>query len=66
MEECGDVYRLTKDGQWDPHSDVYPRNEENMLYWKGNMVDKRYIVKILLYTVEAESKIVASFNISKI
>ena len=28
IEECINVYILTLDGQWDPHSDVYTRNEE--------------------------------------
>ena len=28
IEECINVYILTLDGQWDPHYDVYTRNEE--------------------------------------
>jgi hypothetical protein len=31
LEACDDVYLLTPNGNWNPHSDAYSRNEENML-----------------------------------
>jgi hypothetical protein len=41
LEECDKVFMLTPEGHWNPHSDVYTRNEENMLDWEGNMVEKK-------------------------
>jgi hypothetical protein len=33
---------MTPDGSsWNPHSDVYARNEENMLDWNGHMVEPK-------------------------
>jgi hypothetical protein len=39
MQETEDVYLLTP-SRWDPHCDAYAINEENMLDWEGNMVEK--------------------------
>ena len=38
--EC-DVLVLTPKGSWNPHSDLYARNEENMMDWEGQMVEKK-------------------------
>ena len=32
------LFLLTPDEPWDPHLEVYARNEESMLDWEGNMV----------------------------
>lgn len=39
LEEFEDVYSLTPEYNCDPHSDVYARNEKNMLDWEGNMIE---------------------------
>ena len=41
LESCDDVYLMTPNGQWNPHLDVYERNEESMLDWQGNMVEEQ-------------------------
>jgi hypothetical protein len=40
--ESDDVFLLTPDAEnWNPHSDAYARNEENMVDWEGNMVEPK-------------------------
>jgi hypothetical protein len=41
VDACDDVFLLTPNGIWNPHSDAYVKNEENMLDWEGNMVEKQ-------------------------
>ena len=48
LEDTDDVFLLTPDGQWNPHSDVCPRNEETTMDLEGNMVEKKDRVQILL------------------
>ena len=39
---------ITPDGpSWNPHSDIYARNEENMLDWRGDMVEKQHRRRVL-------------------
>ncbi len=40
LDACDDVYLLTPNGIWNPHSDSYSKNEEMMTDWEGNMVEK--------------------------
>ena len=47
LQESEDIYPLTTD-RWDPHLDVYAENEENMLDWEGNMIQRADRVKVLL------------------
>jgi hypothetical protein len=42
LEAGDDTYLLTPNGHWNPHSESYSKNEENMLDWEGNMVEKRH------------------------
>ena len=38
-----DILVMTSQGQnWDPNSDVYALNEENMIDWEGNMIYPRH------------------------
>ena len=41
LEECEDVYLLTPDGHWNPHQDAHARNEESMVDWEGNVIEKK-------------------------
>jgi hypothetical protein len=66
LEDCEDLFLLTPGGQWNPHSDAYAKNEENMLDWEGNMVEKRDRVQILLSDVEIDSAMASSATISKL
>jgi hypothetical protein len=60
------VLRLTPDGPWDPHSDVYARNEENMLDWQGNIMEPSARPRILLETVAEDTAMIAALQISSI
>jgi hypothetical protein len=60
LDACDDVYILTNNGVWNPHSDAYSRNEENMLDWEGNMVEKKYRKQIL--SSEEDFTLVVSLN----
>jgi hypothetical protein len=64
LEACDDVYLLTPNGQWNPHSDSYSKNEENMLDWEGNLVEKKYRKEILLSEVEEDLAMASSATIS--
>ena len=62
-DEIEDVYCLTP-SMWNPHSDVYARNEENMLDWEGHMIDVKYRKKILLNTIEDDPALASSLQVS--
>ena len=49
LREPERVLPLTPEGnKWDPHSDVYAKNEENMLDWEGNMVKAKDRTRVLV------------------
>ena len=58
------MFLLTPDSQLNKKSDVYARNEENMLDWEGNMTEEKEQVKILISKVKIHFMIVASNEIS--
>ena len=56
LNECNNVQLMTPDGsRWNPHSDVYARNEENMLDWEGQLVEKKDRVRILIEDIDVGS-----------
>ena len=56
LNECNNVQLMTPDGsRWNPHSDVYARNEENMLDWEGQLVEKKDCVRILIEDIDIGS-----------
>ena len=67
VRQCEDVYILTPDSdQWDPHTDVYARNEENMVDWEGNMIEKQHRRQILLSDVPEDIDMSAAAVISAV
>ena len=49
LQSCDDVLVMTPQSHsWNPHSDVYARNEENMLDWEGNMLESHHQPRILV------------------
>ena len=66
MEECNKVFLLNLEGQYNPHSDVYARNEEIMVDWKWNIVENKYWIQIIISEVEIEYMMVASAAINKL
>ena len=65
MMETASVYILTP-SRWNPHCDSYATNEENMLDWEGNMVDKRRRPQILISEILEDDAMTASLQISGI
>jgi hypothetical protein len=63
MMNAEDVYLLTP-STMNPHCDAYASNEENMLDWEGNMVQKRDRVQILLSDIPEDAAVTASVEIS--
>ena len=41
LNNCTKVLLLTPDGPWNPNSDFYSRNEDSMLYYKREMIEKK-------------------------
>ena len=64
IESCDDVYLLTPNGIWNPHSDAYAKNEENMLDWEGEMVEKKHRKRILLSEIEEDVAMCSAAAIS--
>ena len=54
VRDLENVYVLTPTGKWDPHNDVYSKNEDAMLDWEGNIRDKDDQVKIVLEDVQED------------
>jgi hypothetical protein len=64
MMDAEDVYLLTP-STMNPHCDAYATNEENiMLDWEGNMVQKKNRVQILLSDIPEDPAVTASVEIS--
>ena len=64
LNDCTKVLLLTSDGPWNPNSDVYSRNEDNMLDYKGEMTEKEDRVRVLMSEIEDDKTIEALVVIS--
>jgi hypothetical protein len=60
------ILLATPDGSWNPHSDVYAMNEENLLDWDGNIVPPKDQVRIMLDDLPDDSVMAASVTISSV
>ena len=65
-EGIGNVYFLTPEGGFNPHTDVYAKNEASMIDWEGNMIGKRDRVEILLEDVELDKKMISDAHVSSV
>ena len=65
MQDSDEIYLLTTD-QFNPHDDSYAANEESMLDWEGNMVERQHRTKILLSEVKENEAMAASVQVSSI
>ena len=67
MEESDKVLVITPNSDtWDPHSDVYDRNEENMLDWEGHIIDHQRRYTILLADIDGDDAMASSVSISAV
>ena len=48
MDICEDIFLMTPEDTWNPHTDAYAQNEANMLDYEGNMINNKDRVKIIL------------------
>ena len=56
LEECRVLLMTPEGSSWNPHSDVYTRNEESMLDWNGQMIEPKDRVRILLSDIKHMGK----------
>jgi hypothetical protein len=54
MKATEDIYLLMP-SRWNPHCDVFAANEENMLDWEGNMIEKKDRTQILLSEISEDT-----------
>lgn len=64
--ECDDmtVVLVTPPGAWNPNTDVFARNEENMLDWEGKIIPKANRQRILLGDIDEDEAMIAALQIS--
>jgi hypothetical protein len=63
MMEAEDVHLLTP-SSINPHCDAHATNEDNMLGWEGNMVQRKDRVQILLSDIQEDVALAASAQVS--
>ena len=52
----GNLLFLTPDGpEWNPHSDVYARNEESFLDWRGDMIEEKDRQRVLFDETDTDA-----------
>ena len=62
MADSEEVY-LLKTRRWNPHDKAYSLNEERMLYWEGNLIDKKDHHNFLLSETEEDATIAVTSKI---
>ena len=65
LSDCTKVLLLTPDGPWNPNTDVYSRNEDSMLDYKGEMIENKDRVRILMSEIEDDKMMEVSAVISE-
>ncbi len=65
MQDSEEVYLLTPTN-FNPHDDAYAANEESMLDWEGNMIERQHRTQIILSEIEEDENMRVSSVISSI
>jgi hypothetical protein len=65
MQESEEVYLLTP-ANFNPHDDAYAANEESMMDWEGNMIEKQHRTQIILSEIEEDDNMKVSSVVSSI
>ena len=60
------ILLATPDGRWDPHSDHYAQNEEQLLDFAGQMVPPEQRQRVVLADIAEDQTMVASATISAV
>jgi hypothetical protein len=66
QSDYNEVLLITPDGPWNPNTDVYARNEENMLDHLGNITEPAHRPRILLDDIQEDYAMAASLCISSL
>jgi hypothetical protein len=59
-----DVYTLTPN-QWNPHSMCFAQNEDNMVDWEGNIINRQHRASILLEDIEDDQAMTSGIQVNK-
>ena len=62
MTDSEEIYLLTT-SIWNPHDKAYSSNEESMLYWEGNFIDKKDHQNFLLSEIGEDANIAVTSNL---
>ena len=65
LSETEDTLLLTPDDKRDPHNRAYAENEDNMMDWKGDLIEGKARPKIILSSIEEDDAMVSSAQISQ-
>jgi hypothetical protein len=63
LRECENIYMLTPT-RWDPHDQAYRHNEDSMMDWQGEMIERKYRRQVLLSDVTLDVVLEASLCVS--
>ena len=61
-----DIFLMTPEGTWNPHTDAYVQNEANMLDYECNLINNKDSVKIILEEVVLDESLTASIMIFEV
>ena len=59
LQDPSEVYILIS-ARWDPHSDVYAHNEDNILDWEGNMKEPKHCDQCLVLDEILDDEVMVS------
>ena len=59
LDSCDKVIATPDSPDWNPHSDVYARNEENYLDWEGNIIERKFRKRILIGDDDIEVQVMS-------
>ena len=65
LNVCNQVLLLIPRGSWNSSSDVYSINDDKMLDYKGEMIEKKDRVRMLMLEIEEDKMMEASAEISE-
>ena len=65
LNGCTKILLLIPRGPWNSSSDVYSINEDKMLEYKGEIIEKKDLVRILMSEIEEDKTTEASAEISE-
>jgi hypothetical protein len=65
LNEIKEVYMLTP-SRWNPHQDAFATNEESMIDWEGNLIEKIHRKRIILSDIADDTAMAASVKIGSV